>query len=72
MAQGGELPFGECRRVAGAGVITQQDRAVLTAIVIVLDGADALLIILHDRLAPKAQPSLDGVEAWRATCMRRR
>ncbi|MFO1137942.1 MAG: monovalent cation:proton antiporter-2 (CPA2) family protein [Paracoccus sp. (in: a-proteobacteria)] len=65
MAQGGEFAFVLYAAAAGAGVITQQDRAVLTAIVIVSMVLTPLLIILHDRLVPKAQPSLDGVEAAR-------
>ena len=65
MAQGGEFAFVLYAAAAGAGVITQQDRAVLTAIVIVSMVLTPLLIILHDRLVPKAQPSLDGIEAAR-------
>ncbi|RCW88231.1 monovalent cation:proton antiporter-2 (CPA2) family protein [Paracoccus lutimaris] len=65
MAQGGEFAFVLYSAAAAAGVITGQDRAVLTAIVIVSMVLTPLMIILHDRLAPKIQPSLDGVEEAR-------
>lgn len=63
MAQGGEFAFVLYSAAATAGVITGQDRAVLTAIIIVSMVLTPLMIILHDRLAPRVQPSMDGVEA---------
>ena len=65
MAQGGEFAFVLYSAAAAAGVITGQDRAVLTAIVIVSMVLTPLMIILHDRLAPKIPPSLDGIEEAR-------
>lgn len=63
MAQGGEFAFVLYSAAATAGVISGENRAVLTAIVIVSMVLTPLMIILHDRLVPKIQPSLDGVEA---------
>ena len=65
MAQGGEFAFVLYSAAATAGVITGQDRAVLTAIVIVSMVLTPLMIILHDRMVPKIQPSMDGVEEAR-------
>lgn len=65
MAQGGEFAFVLYSAAAAAGVITGQDRAVLTAIVIVSMVLTPLMIILHDRLAPKIPPSLDEIEEAR-------
>ncbi|WP_199257783.1 monovalent cation:proton antiporter-2 (CPA2) family protein [Paracoccus binzhouensis] len=63
MAQGGEFAFVLYSSAMQAGIISGQDNAVLTAIVIVSMALTPLLVILHDRLAPKPAPSLEGVEA---------
>ncbi|MBT0780436.1 monovalent cation:proton antiporter-2 (CPA2) family protein [Paracoccus sp. pheM1] len=63
MAQGGEFAFVLYSSAMQFGIISGQDNAILTAIVIVSMVLTPLLIILHDRLAPKPAPSLDGVEA---------
>ncbi|MEF9602392.1 monovalent cation:proton antiporter-2 (CPA2) family protein [Paracoccus sp. PXZ] len=63
MAQGGEFAFVLYSSAMQFGIISGQDNAVLTAIVIVSMMLTPLMIILHDRLAPKPAPSLDGVEA---------
>ncbi|WP_418024601.1 monovalent cation:proton antiporter-2 (CPA2) family protein [Paracoccus sp. TD-10] len=63
MAQGGEFAFVLYSSAMQFGIISGQDNAVLTAIVIVSMVLTPLMIILHDRLAPKPAPSLDGVEA---------
>ena len=63
MAQGGEFAFVLYAAAMGVGIISEQENAVLTAIVIVSMVLTPLMIILHDRLAPKPKVSLDGVEA---------
>ncbi|MFC3568096.1 monovalent cation:proton antiporter-2 (CPA2) family protein [Paracoccus simplex] len=63
MAQGGEFAFVLYSSALQVGIISGQDNAVLTAIVIVSMALTPLLIILHDRLAPRPAPSLEGVEA---------
>ncbi|GLK62961.1 potassium transporter [Paracoccus kondratievae] len=63
MAQGGEFAFVLYSSAMQFGIINGQNNAVLTAIVIVSMVLTPLMVILHDRLAPKPAPSLDGVEA---------
>ncbi|SMO83549.1 monovalent cation:proton antiporter-2 (CPA2) family protein [Paracoccus laeviglucosivorans] len=65
MAQGGEFAFVLYSAAMGVGIISGQDNATLTAIVIVSMVLTPLMIILHDRLAPKAKISLEGVEEAR-------
>jgi len=63
MAQGGEFAFVLYASAMSAGIISAQDNAVLTAIVIVSMVLTPLMMILHDRLTPEIIPSLEGVEA---------
>jgi monovalent cation:proton antiporter-2 (CPA2) family protein len=65
MAQGGEFAFVLYSAAAGVGIITGQDRAVLTAIIIVSMALTPLMLILHDRMTTKEQPSMEGVEEAR-------
>jgi CPA2 family monovalent cation:H+ antiporter-2/glutathione-regulated potassium-efflux system protein KefB len=63
MAQGGEFAFVLYGAALAAGLITGEENAVLNAIIILSMALTPLVIIAHDRLIPKAQPSADGVEA---------
>ena len=63
MAQGGEFAFVLYSTAMQFGIINAQENATLTAIVIVSMALTPLMIILHDRLAPKPKLSLEGVEA---------
>ncbi|MFH5775423.1 monovalent cation:proton antiporter-2 (CPA2) family protein [Paracoccus sp. NGMCC 1.201697] len=63
MAQGGEFAFVLYASAMQVGIISTQDNAVLTAIVIVSMALTPLMMILHDRMTPDEIPSLDGVEA---------
>lgn len=62
MAQGGEFAFVLFGTAASVGILNSENNAILTATVIVSMALTPLMIILHDRLAPKAKPSMDGVE----------
>ncbi|MGA0613142.1 monovalent cation:proton antiporter-2 (CPA2) family protein [Paracoccus sp. KR1-242] len=63
MAQGGEFAFVLYASAMQVGIISTQDNAVLTAIVIVSMALTPLMMILHDRMTPDEIPSLDGIEA---------
>ncbi|BDG72882.1 monovalent cation:proton antiporter-2 (CPA2) family protein [Roseomonas fluvialis] len=63
MAQGGEFAFVLYAAAAAVGIIDGPTNAVLTATVIVSMVLTPVMIILHDRMVPAAEPSLDGVEA---------
>ncbi len=62
MAQGGEFAFVLYSAAAGVGIITAEDRAVLTAIIIVSMVLTPLMIIIHDRLVKEDIVSMDGIE----------
>ncbi|MFK8250081.1 monovalent cation:proton antiporter-2 (CPA2) family protein [Ancylobacter terrae] len=62
MAQGGEFAFVLYAAATSAGLIDAESNAILTATIIVSMALTPLMIIAHDRLMPKAAPSLDGVE----------
>ncbi|MBL4916287.1 monovalent cation:proton antiporter-2 (CPA2) family protein [Szabonella alba] len=62
MAQGGEFAFVLYAAATQVGILTPEWNANLTAIVIISMVLTPLMILLHDRFAPKAQPSMDGVE----------
>ena len=62
MAQGGEFAFVLYSAAAGAGIIEADTHAVLTAAVILSMVLTPLLIIVHQRLMPPDEPSMDGVE----------
>jgi transporter, monovalent cation:proton antiporter-2 (CPA2) family len=62
MAQGGEFAFVLYATATQVGILLPEWNANLTAIIICSMVLTPLMIILHDRFAPKATPSLDGVE----------
>jgi glutathione-regulated potassium-efflux system protein KefB len=62
MAQGGEFAFVLYGAAVAVGLLPLEDNAILTAIIIVSMALTPLLVILHDRLAPKPPPSMEGVE----------
>lgn len=62
MAQGGEFAFVLYAAATQFGILEPEWNANLTAIIIVSMVLTPLMIILHDRLAPKAGTSLEGVE----------
>ncbi|MNK25347.1 Glutathione-regulated potassium-efflux system protein KefC [compost metagenome] len=63
MAQGGEFAFVLFSAAAAAGVIGVEVNANLTAIVVLSMALTPLFVLLHDRLMPAREVSLDGVEA---------
>ena len=66
MAQGGEFAFVLYAAAASVGIIDTEANAILTATIIVSMALTPLMIILHDRLMPKATTSMEGVELRRA------
>lgn len=62
MAQGGEFAFVLYSAAAGVGIISAEDRAVLTAIIIVSMVLTPLMIIIHDRFTKDEVVSMDGIE----------
>ena len=63
MAQGGEFAFVLYATATQFGILEPEWNANLAAIIIVSMVLTPLMLIAHDRLAPKKAPSLDGVEA---------
>jgi CPA2 family monovalent cation:H+ antiporter-2/glutathione-regulated potassium-efflux system protein KefB len=63
MAQGGEFAFVLYGAAVAVGLLTAEENAVLVAVIIVSMALTPLMVILHDRFAPRPAPSLDGVEA---------
>jgi CPA2 family monovalent cation:H+ antiporter-2/glutathione-regulated potassium-efflux system protein KefB len=45
------------------GLLTASENAVLTAVIIISMALTPLMVVLHDRFAPKPAVSMDGVEA---------
>ncbi len=62
MAQGGEFAFVLYAAALAVGLLTPDDSAVLVAIIIVSMALTPIFVILHDRYAPKAAVSMDGIE----------
>ena len=62
MAQGGEFAFVLYAAATAVGIFDTEANAILAATIIVSMALTPLMIIAHDRLMPKAQPSLDGVD----------
>ncbi|WP_395665302.1 monovalent cation:proton antiporter-2 (CPA2) family protein [Methylocella sp.] len=62
MAQGGEFAFVLYAAAAAVGVIDRESEAILSATIIVSMALTPLIVILHDRLLPRAAPSTDGLE----------
>ncbi|MBP7003326.1 monovalent cation:proton antiporter-2 (CPA2) family protein [Amaricoccus sp.] len=63
MAQGGEFAFVLYAAALAFGIIDAESNANLTAIIILSMALTPLMVMLHDRLAPEAAPSMEGVEA---------
>ena len=63
MAQGGEFAFVLYAAAVQVGILRPEWNATLTAIIICSMALTPVMLILHDRFAPKPVPSLDGVEA---------
>lgn len=62
MAQGGEFAFVLYATATQFGILTPEWNANLTAIIIISMVLTPLMIILHDRLLPKTEQSMDGVD----------
>ncbi|WP_018633592.1 monovalent cation:proton antiporter-2 (CPA2) family protein [Neomegalonema perideroedes] len=62
MAQGGEFAFVLYAAATQFGILTPVWNANLTAIIIISMALTPLMIMLHARYAPKAGPSMEGVE----------
>jgi len=62
MAQGGEFAFVLYATATQFGILTPEWNANLTAIIIISMVLMPLMIILHDRLLPKTEQSMDGVD----------
>jgi len=63
MAQGGEFAFVLYGAAVAVGLLGPEENAVLVAVIIVSMALTPLMVILHDRLAPRVAPSADGAEA---------
>ena len=68
MAQGGEFAFVLYGAAVAVGLLSPEENAVLVAIIIVSMALTPLMVILHDRLAPRAAPSADGRRRRRTAC----
>ena len=62
MAQGGEFAFVLYAAAMQVGILTPEWNANLTAIIIISMVLTPLMILLHDRYAPEAAPSMDGID----------
>ena len=65
MAQGGEFAFVLYAAAVQVGILLPEWNATLTAIIICSMALTPVMVILHDRLAPRPVASLDGVEPAR-------
>ena len=63
MAQGGEFAFVLYAAALGAGLITQSESAVLSAIIILSMGMTPLFVAAHDRWMPKPVVAAEGLPA---------
>lgn len=63
MCQGGEFAFVLYAAATNVGLLTGENNAVLTAVIIISMVLTPLMIILHDHLMPPVAQSMDGVEA---------
>ena len=63
MAQGGEFAFVLYAAALSVGLISAEENATLTAIIILSMVMTPLLVILHDRLMPKPEISAEGLPA---------
>ncbi|WP_295045173.1 monovalent cation:proton antiporter-2 (CPA2) family protein [uncultured Paracoccus sp.] len=65
MAQGGEFAFVLYATATQVGILTPEWNANLTAIIICSMVLTPLMVILHDRFAPKGRVSMEGVDEAR-------
>ncbi len=63
MAQGGEFAFVLYAAALSVGLITVEENATLTAVIIISMVMTPLFVLLHDRLMPKAAVSSEGLPA---------
>jgi glutathione-regulated potassium-efflux system protein KefB len=63
MAQGGEFAFVLYAAALSVGLITGEENAILTAVIILSMVMTPIFVILHDRLMPKAEVSAEGLPA---------
>ncbi|WLR94524.1 monovalent cation:proton antiporter-2 (CPA2) family protein [Shinella zoogloeoides] len=61
MAQGGEFAFVLYAAAVAAGILDGEENAILTATIIISMILTPLMVILHDRIVPKQQPSTEGL-----------
>jgi glutathione-regulated potassium-efflux system protein KefB len=61
MAQGGEFAFVLYAAAVAAGILNGEENAILTATIIISMILTPLMVILHDRIVPKQQPSTEGL-----------
>ncbi|GMB82236.1 monovalent cation:proton antiporter-2 (CPA2) family protein [Shinella zoogloeoides] len=61
MAQGGEFAFVLYAAAVSAGILNGEQNAILTATIIISMVLTPLFVMLHDRLVPKSQPSIEGL-----------
>jgi CPA2 family monovalent cation:H+ antiporter-2/glutathione-regulated potassium-efflux system protein KefB len=62
MAQGGEFAFVLYGAAVAVGLLSPEENAILVAVIIVSMAMTPLMVILHDRFAPRPAPATDGVE----------
>lgn len=62
MAQGGEFAFVLYAAAVSAGILSAENNAILTAIIIVSMVLTPIMVILHDRFMPKAAERTDDVD----------
>ncbi|AOF89585.1 transporter, monovalent cation:proton antiporter-2 family protein [Sinorhizobium sp. RAC02] len=61
MAQGGEFAFVLYAAAVAADILNGEENAILTATIIISMVLTPLMVILHDRVVPKQQPSTEGL-----------
>jgi voltage-gated potassium channel Kch len=62
MAQGGEFAFVLYGAAVAVGLLNAEENAILVAVIIISMALTPLMVILHDRFAPKETASMDGIE----------
>jgi glutathione-regulated potassium-efflux system protein KefB len=62
MAQGGEFAFVLYGAAVAVGLLDAEENAILVAVIIVSMALTPLMVMLHDRLAPRTGPSAEGLE----------
>jgi CPA2 family monovalent cation:H+ antiporter-2/glutathione-regulated potassium-efflux system protein KefB len=62
MAQGGEFAFVLYGAAVAVGLLNAEENAILVAVIIISMALTPLMVVLHDRFAPKETVSMDGIE----------